>query len=114
MENGLAMRLLAAVVAIGAFAFGASQGDQIALGFAAAAAVAASVGIWLQPPSDLGNWQKLRDHLLLSLPLAGLSVVTGAIALYPDNAFQFAPWMGLVLALLVPASILEQRLMDYP
>jgi len=110
----LKMRLLAVVVTIGAFVVGASQGELMALGFAAAAAIAASVGIWLQPPSDLGDWQKLRDHLLLSLPLAGLSVVTGAIALYPDNAFQFAPWMGLVLALLVPASILEQRLMETP
>lgn len=114
MENGMLARLLAIGATIVAFAYGATQNDLIGLGLAAGAAVTASVGIYLMPPTDAGTgatgFAKLRDHLLLSLPLAGLSVATGAITLYADKAVQVAPWFALVLGLLVPASVLEQRL----
>lgn len=115
MEQATIARLMAVVVAIAAFAVGASQGDLIEIGIACAAAVTASVGIYLMPPTDVGgDWTKLRDHLLLSVPLAALSVVSGAVTLYEDSTFQLASWMALVLTLLVPASILEQRLMENP
>jgi hypothetical protein len=113
MEDALKMRLLAVVVTIGAFVVGATQGELIALGCAIGAALTASLGMWFMPPTDMGtDYSKLRDHILLSVPLACLAVVSGAVALYADGAFAFAPWLALVLALLVPASVLEQRLMQ--
>jgi len=113
MEQGTVARILAVVVLIAMFAIGASQGDLIELGIAFGAGIAASVGIWLMPPSDWrGDPTKLRDHLLLSLPLAGLAVVSGAVTLYDGTTFNLPAWMALIVTLLVPASVLEQRLMD--
>ena len=106
-------RLLAVVVAIIVYATIASQRELWNLGIAFAVAVTASMGIWFQPPTDLGNWAKLRDHLLLSVPLAGLSVV-GGLVLYADGALQFTAIFGLFIGLLTTASILEQRLMETP
>jgi hypothetical protein len=110
MEKSLAMRILAVLLVIVAFLYSATQGQLIEIGLALGAALTASVGIWLMPPTD-SDVNKLRDHLLLSTPLAALSVVTGAVVLYTDGVVNFASWMALVLALLVPASVLEQRLM---
>ena len=109
MEQGTMARLLAVAVAIIAFVVGATQGDLWNLGLAFAVAVTASVGIWLQPVSDFGNWEKLRDHLLLSVPLAGLSVV-GGLVLYADGVVEFASIFGLFIALFVSASTLEAKL----
>jgi hypothetical protein len=110
MDQGLAARIIAAVVAIGAFTYGATQGDLINLGAGLGAAVVASVGIYIMPPVSTG-FAKLRDHLLLSVPIAGLSVVSGAVILYTDaSGIDVANLMALILGLLVPASILEQRL----
>jgi len=111
MEDALKMRLLAVAVAIGAFVVGATQGELWNLGVAFGVAVAASVGIWLQPISDFGDWPKLRDHLLLSIPLAGLSVV-GGLVLYANGVVEFAAIFGLFIALLTSASVLEHRLMQ--
>jgi len=112
MEQAKLARLLAVVVAIIVYATAASQGELWNLGIAFAVAIVASIGIWLQPPTDLGNWAKLRDHLLLSVPLAGLSVVGGLILF--DGALQFATIFGLFIGLFTTASILEQRLMGNP
>lgn len=106
------MRLFAVLLIIVAFAYGATQGELIELGLAFGAALTASVGIWLMPPTD-NDVNKLRDHLLLSAPLACLSIVTGAVVIYTTEAgFNLGTFMALVLALLVPASVLEQRLME--
>jgi hypothetical protein len=110
MEQATMAKLLAVAVAIVSFAIGASQGDLIELGIAFGAGVTASIGIWLQPKTDFGDWKKLTNHLFLSVPLAGLAFVSGGIDLY-NEGFLLWNWLGLVVLLLVPTSILEQRLM---
>jgi hypothetical protein len=110
MEQAKLARLLAVVVATIVYATAASQGELWNLGIAFAVAVVASLGIWFQPPTDLGNWAKLRDHLLLSVPLAGLSVV-GGLVLFTDGSLQFTAIFGLFIGLFTTASVLEQRLM---
>lgn len=113
MEQATIARLVAVVAAIIAFAVGASQGELWNLGIAFVVAIAASVGIWLQPVSDFGNWEKLRDHLLLSVPLAGLSVV-GGLVLYADGVLRFEEIFGLFIGLFISASALERKLIGPP
>ena len=109
MEQGTMVRLVAAATAIIAFAFGATQGDLVNLGIASAVAVAASIGIWFQTPNDFGNWTKLRDHLLLSIPLACLSIV-GGLVLYAMSVVHFDAIFGLFIGLFTTASVLEAKL----
>ena len=109
MDQGLAARIIAAVVVIASFAIGASQGNLIEMGVGVGAAIIASVGFWFMPPTD-NDITKLRDHLLLSVPIALLAVVSGSVNLVVDGVFQLPPFMALILALFVPASMLEAKL----
>ena len=102
-------RLLAAIVTIAAFAYVAATGQLIDLAGGIAAGAVASVGFYMMPPAT-NDLKQLCDHLLLSLPLAGLAIASGAVSVYSDGVFTLAAWMALVLTLLVPASVLEQKL----
>ena len=110
MKQGTIARIVSVVVMVAAAAVAATTDQLYEMGAAVVAGAIASIGIWMMPPTDMGDWTKLRDHLTLSVPLALLSVVTGVITLMPEGGFDLAAFMALVLALLVPASVLEARL----
>lgn len=115
MEKTTMARLLSIVIILATFLIGASQDELLNFAVYLTAGGVASVGIWLQPKSDFGDWGKLTNHLMLSLPLAGLAAISGAVLLYvPGVGLDFFGCLGVVLFLLVPASILEQRLMGTP
>ncbi len=105
-------RLMSVAILLVTFLLGASQDELVNFAVYLSAGGVASMFIWLQPKSDLGDWRKLTNHLTLSLPLAGLAAITGAIILWsPAGGLDLKGWLGTVLALLASASVLEQRLM---
>ncbi len=112
MEKATVAKLLSVVIILITFVIGATQDELWNFFVYLFAGGLASVFIWLQPKTDLGDWTKLVDHLVLSLPLAGLAAITGAVVLYtPSTGFDFAKWLATAFLLMVPASVLEQRLM---
>ena len=112
METATKARLVSVAILLATFLLGASQDELLNFAAYLSAGGVASLFIWLQPKTDFGNWRKLTDHLTLSLPIAGLAAVTGAVVLYsPESGFKVAEWLSMVVGLLVSASVLEQRLM---
>lgn len=113
MEKTTLAKLMALVVIIAVFAIGATQGELIELALAFGAATAASLIWWgFYPPTDLGDRPKLKKHLLLSWPLAGIAVVSGAVVLYDGATVDVPKWLALAFLLTVPAAELEKRLME--
>lgn len=108
MEKTTMTKLASVVVILLAFLVAATQEQLTNMVVAFGIAAIASVGIWMQPPTDLGNWKKLTDHLLLSLPIAGLAVVAGAVVYSTATGLDLQNAVGLFVLVFVPANVLEQ------
>lgn len=112
MEQTLKARILAAVITLAMFVIAATEDQLLNLEAGMGIAVVASVSIWLQPKTDFGNWRKLTDHLLLSLPIAGLAIVAGLVVYSPETGFDMAKAVGIFVLVFVPANVLEQKLLN--